>query len=393
MNNLIDIIDYSYLASIQNKLSNKLGVSVVISNLKEDKVGSMTDCTDFCKLINSTKKGSMLCNKSKSRFHKVYTAKSNSMCQCHMGVKNCVHPIMIDDESFGNLVIGQFILEEDCNNNLVDTDKISKLFDIDKSKLDLAVSKIPILSKDNLKKYLNYSELICEFLVQIIMKNKFNNKVNDLEKEISREKLKTLESQINPHFLFNTLNSISRMAFLEDSPNTIEMVYCLSDLLRYTLDEKEDFPTIEREINNIKKYLFIQNIRYKDRLKFNIDIPDKILNFRIPSMILQPILENAIIHGIEPKSIGGTIDIYSEFDNSDIKIIIKDTGVGISTDKLSQIQNNNFINLGIGISNPQNRLNSYFGEGYGLKINSKKNLETTIEIKFPAFTQLSINPI
>lgn len=393
MNNLIDIIDASYLDSIQNKLSNKLGISVVISNFHGDRVGQMTDCNDFCKLINSTKKGSVLCNKSKSRFHKMYNSASSSICQCHMGVKNCVHPIMINNESFGNLIIGQFILEEDYNNNLVDTDKISKLFNIDKSKLDLASSEIPILSKDNLKKYLDYSELVCEFLGQIILKNKFHSKVSYLEEEINKEKLKTLESQINPHFLFNTLNSISRMAFLENSPNTIEMVYCLSDLLRYTLDQKEDFPTIEQEINNIKKYLFIQSVRYRDRLKFNIDISDKILNFRIPSMILQPIVENAIMHGIEPKSMGGTIDIYSEFDGGDIKIIVRDTGVGIENSKLLQIQNNNFTNLGIGLSNPHNRLCSYFGESYGLKVNSKKNVETTVEIKFPTFTQLSINKI
>lgn len=393
MSNLMEVLDTNTLTSIQNKISNALDISVVVADLKGNRIGNMVDCTKFCKLINSSKKGANLCKQSKSRFHKIYNDhKNNNLCECHMGVKNCIYPIVADNDLLGNIVIGQFFIDEDYfNENLIDTDRISKKFDIDKQKLDISISQIPIISMEKVKKILNHGEFIADFLGEMALKNIFHDKIVHLEQELNKENLKTLESQINPHFLFNTLNSISRMALLENSPDTVEMVYCLSDLLRYSLKEKEDFPTIENEIDNVKKYLFIQSIRYKDRLSFDISIPDEILNFRIPSMILQPIVENAIIHGIEPKSSGGNVYICATFNGDDIKIVVKDTGVGISTKKLKELKDNNYQNFGIGTSNPQNRLVSYFGENYGLNIYSTKYIETIVEINIPCFSQLSLN--
>lgn len=392
MSNLVQILSSQFIYKIQDRISDKLGVSVVISSLSGDKFGDMKDCPQFCKLISSSKKGALLCEKSKFRFFKVYPSGETSfICKCHMGVKNCISPIIVNNQLLGNVVIGQFLSEEDKNNNLLDINDISNKFEIDKCKLKDATLNIPILSEKSINTFLGYSELISEFLEEITIKNIFSNKVINLENELANEKLKTLESQINPHFLFNTLNSISRMALLENSPNTLEMIYCLSDLLRYTLDDKESYPTIESEINNLEKYLFIQSIRFKDRFNFNINISEDILKLRIPSMILQPIVENAIVHGVEAKSTLSNIDILGEIENDDVKIIVKDTGVGIPPNKLNQIKINDFSGFGMGISNPQHRLKQYFGENYGLKIDSIENLGTTVEIKFPSFTQLLPN--
>lgn len=388
MSNLIELLSPNYISEIQNEISNKLGVSVIISNFIGDQIGHMKDCTEFCKLINSSQIGAKLCKKSKSRFYKVYSSnKNDSICSCHMGVKNIVKSIAIDEKLLGNVIIGQFMTKDDYN--LLDINMISNKLDIDKSKIEKALSYVPIISENTIDTYFNHIDHIVNYLKEVSMKTIYSKKINNLENEIKKEKLKTLQSQINPHFLFNTLNSISRMALLEDSPNTLEMVYCLSDLLRYTIDKNEEFPTIESEINNIKKYLFIQSIRFKNRLDFNINIDDDILKYRIPAMVLQPIVENAIIHGIEPKSTPSTIDISGEIKGDQIQIIVKDSGVGINDDVLNKLRENDFENFGMGISNPQRRLNHYFGDKFGLNIDSIKNVETTVVINIPSFTQLS----
>lgn len=389
MNNLIELLSPNYISEFQNKISDRLGISVVISNFIGDQIGHMKDCTEFCRLINSTQKGANLCKKSKSRFHKVYSSSKNEcICSCHMGVKNIAKSIVIDDQLVGNVIIGQFITKDDYK--LLDTDKIATKLDIDKSNIENALLHVPIICEKTLYTYLQYVDFIVNYLKEACMKTIYHNEINTLKEEIKKEKLKTLQSQINPHFLFNTLNSISRMALLEDSPNTLEMVYCLSDLLRYTIDKYEEFPTIESEISNIEKYLFIQSIRYKNRLDFNIDIDNEILKYRIPAMILQPIVENAIVHGIEPKSTHSTIDITGRIKDNRIQIIIKDSGVGIDDERLNKIKDNNFKDFGMGISNPHQRIKHYFGDNFGLNIDSIKNVETTVEINIPAFTQLSL---
>lgn len=112
---------------------------------------------------------------------------------------------------------------------------------------------------------------------------------------------KALQSKVNPHFLFNTLNTIAGMALMENSQNTADLIYALSDLLRYGIKNSEDMVEIGAELESIRKYLFIESVRYSDKLSYDIKISDEILKYKVPVMTLQPIIENAIIHGLEPK--------------------------------------------------------------------------------------------
>jgi sensor histidine kinase YesM len=203
-----------------------------------------------------------------------------------------------------------------------------------------------------------------------------------LEKKIIELEAKNMSLVINPHFLFNTLNCIARIAYFEHSHTTEELIYCLSDLLRYNLKQNDQLHTIASEIDNIEKYLYIQKVRFKNRLEYNIDVPEKIKAYRIPNMVIQPIVENALIHGITPKRDGGKINIYAEEFEKEIVISIEDNGSGFSKDVLDKIQQSE-NKSGLGFRSTDKRLKRSYGECYGLEIVKSDFSGSTVAIKIP----------
>ena len=193
---------------------------------------------------------------------------------------------------------------------------------------------------------------------------------------------------MNPHFLFNSLNIIARLAFLEGAEETEEMVHSLSDLLRYSL-RKEEIVTLGEELEYMKDYIKIHKARFGERIEFIIDVDEDLLSYKIPFMSLQPLVENAIIHGLEPQDESGRIEILSE--ETEDKLIIKviDDGVGIEQDKIREIiearerKVTETHTSSMGINNVHQRLKHYYGSKYGVKIYSNKGEGTEVKISFP----------
>jgi len=396
---LKDLIDEKLLVNAQKKMCKLLNFSIVTIDADGNVFGEMVSSTPFFQLICSTNKGVTFCEKYKFIFNeKVLKDRKCQVYDCHMGIKNCIAPIIVDDVFLGSVIIGQFFSESEIfKKNNFNVKRLSKELELPEDKMQEAIMKIPVASEENILNFLECCEFLSNYFTEVATKIVTEKKLlhqtqEKLKFEDKAEKaiLKTLGAQINPHFLFNTLNSITRMAFLENSPNTEEMIYCLSDLLRYTLKQNEEFPTIDSELENIKKYLFIQSIRFGDRIKYDIDVPNELLSYRIPAMVLQPIVENAIIHGLEPKVEGGTICISGEIIDNNINIIVKDTGIGISSRKIKELLNADTKNpVGLGVYNSHQRLNTYFGHDYGLNIYSEENVKTKVEIFLPCFKELT----
>lgn len=242
-----------------------------------------------------------------------------------------------------------------------------------------------------------------------IMSNSINNMVKDLneksliEKKLHEEELENiknnqllkearflaLQSQINPHFLFNTLNTISRVITFSRPNEAIKLIDALSTIARYNLGNASNYVALSDEINITREYVFIQQYRFGKRI--NVDFKYDNINLSevlIPRFTLQPLVENAIIHGLEPKEEGGRlrIKVYVHDDNAVIKII--DNGVGISKERIESIMSlKEEKKVGhtssIGISNVLNRLIIFCGNKNCLEIRSKIGLGTVIEIKMP----------
>jgi len=216
-----------------------------------------------------------------------------------------------------------------------------------------------------------------------------NLEISNLLKETE---LKALQSQINPHFLFNTLSCIANTALIEGAEETCDLLESVSDLLRYNLRRIDKEVKLEDEIQNLKTYIFIQKARYKNRVNFELYIEDEsLLQLPIPCLTLQPIVENAFIHGIEKREKPGrvTVSIY-ENDNR-VVIEISDTGVGmdektvqaILSDEDSEESNLKGHTTGIGIKNVIKRIKLFYGVNDIIRIESAVNVGTNIILSLP----------
>ena len=176
-------------------------------------------------------------------------------------------------------------------------------------------------------------------------------------RELEKARYKALQSQINPHFLFNTLNIISRTALFEEANSTVDLIDNLASIFRYTLEYHDDV-TIEKELQFVREYLTIQQFRFADRLDFSIHCPEEFNEVKIPPLVIQPFVENAMIHGLEPKVEGGRVEIVVSKEGRRLIIQITDTGVGIESSKLNLIQFDGKQH--IGVKNISDRLKHYY---------------------------------
>ena len=198
-----------------------------------------------------------------------------------------------------------------------------------------------------------------------------------------REKaeLKALQSQINPHFLFNAINTIVSFCRI-DIGKAKQLLINLGDYFRNTLSNDDDFVNIETELSHVNAYLAIEKARFDEKLKIEVDLDEKV-DCLLPQLTLQPIVENAIKHGLIPKKNGGTIIIKAEKINTETHITIEDTGVGIDEKIIEQLYNNKLQDGKIGLSNVHNRLKSIYGKEYGLNISNRKTGGTLVKIIIP----------
>jgi two-component system LytT family sensor kinase len=202
-------------------------------------------------------------------------------------------------------------------------------------------------------------------------------KLVEQEQLLMKARLEALSSQINPHFLFNTLNSVSSL--IRTNPDQARaVVYKLSSILRRLLRKHENFSPLGDELSFIDDYLAIEMVRFGDKLRFEKDISPETLGMLVPSMLLQPLVENSIRHGLSGKLDGGMIRIRSHADNGRIRLAVEDDGVGIPEAKLATL-----LEQGIGVSNVNERLKVLFGGDYRMFVDSRPEGGTRIEIEIP----------
>lgn len=204
---------------------------------------------------------------------------------------------------------------------------------------------------------------------------------NYVEKLKKREiELKFLQAQINPHFLYNTLDSIKNEIELDEQQNAVNMVVSLADLFRISVSKGSEFITWEEELHHAVAYLKIMDIRFGSEIELKWDIDLNINSYYTLKVILQPLLENAIRHGLQEKRGSKRLCIRAKIENANIHVAIEDNGVGMKHESLVQIRNDN---TGIGLKNVKNRIRHYYGTEYGIHFISQPGVGTVVELKLP----------
>ena len=207
------------------------------------------------------------------------------------------------------------------------------------------------------------------------------------EKELEL-KIEVLQAQINPHFLYNTLDTIVWLAEAGQKEQVVSMVQTLSDFFRASLNSGKDIVSLEGECRHITSYLQIQQVRYQDILTYDVDIPEEIANCKIPKITLQPLVENALYHGIKNKRGKGRIVVTGRREKDKCVIRVEDNGIGMTKERLNQVRgglttkiedSNDFY----GLYNVNERIRLKFGEEYGLSIDSVLQEGTCVEVWLP----------
>lgn len=305
--------------------------------------------------------------------------------RCRCGLLELSYSLSGEDGSLGTILCGHFLLEGDIESEKVPED-------------------VPVLSQAQFNALCRYigltgnkiASLVDHLNVRRQLEGQqktfldFMKKQREMEAELKEAKLLALQYQVNPHFLFNSLNTIARVALIEGDKHTEKLVSALARLMRYSLYQVKSSVTLEEEVKTVTDYLMIQETRFQGRLSHRIDVESSILMAKMPCMILQPLVENACQHGLEPTKRGGIISIQGWLENGNVFLEVVDNGVGMSQKqqksifKLEEIHSTKGGQVsGLGMNNVLKRLQYYFGSDCAWDIYSVPNKGTTLQLSFP----------
>ena len=255
------------------------------------------------------------------------------------------------------------------------------------AKGDLVGEPIEIQSNDELRLLGDAFNHMRSNIHGLVKEIKDQSELDQLLKEME---LKHLQNQINPHFLFNTLNTISKMAYLEDAHSTSRLIDSVAALLRHSLGEIDQKVTLKDEVGIVEDYFRIQKTRFSERIQFVTQIDESCLGIEIPRLTLQPLVENAFIHGIEEREEGGIITIHVEQTSDFVIVEVSDDGEGIEPEKIEQLlsldrRSDEPIghSTGIGLTNVIRRLQLFYKKSDVVEIESEKGYWTTVRLRLP----------
>lgn len=400
--NIKDFIDIEILQDIQDQFSIATGIASVTVDQKGKPITVRSNFSHFCSIVRGNEETKKKCHQCDAHGGLQATIAGNPhLYKCHMGIIDFAVPITVQDNYLGAILAGQVRIEEDDNNIpsiIGESDyKIENNPDLLKAYNELTVTsyeKIQAAAK-MMHGIINY--IVEKEYVNLIQEELNSNNLklmetitvkSELERSLKEAELKALRAQINPHFLFNVLNTIGRLALIENAEKTENMIYSFSDMMRYTLKKTaNETVSLKEEITHVSNYLSIQKLRLGSRLNYEINIPEEYYEIDCPFMTIQPLVENSINYVIEKKNEGGTIVIEAKAEGENIILSISDDGEGMDQSTINDTLDGTIYkkngNSGIGIYNVHKRLMYYFGSERGLKIVSSTGNGTKVLITIP----------
>lgn len=236
-------------------------------------------------------------------------------------------------------------------------------------------------------------DLARDFNIMIARIKELVQRSAEEQEEKRKSELLALQNQITPHFLYNTLDSVIWMAESKQHEEVVHMVSSLARLLRLSITRGDELVSIRDEMEHIRSYLTIQKLRYRDKLDFRIDVDQDIARLQVPKVILQPLVENAIYHGIKNKETGGCVTVSGSIRDRTVCLQVADDGIGMTTGQRESILRTPVPPSGtdsprrrhsrVGVYNVNERIKLYFGTGYGLTFHTNNGSGTVVEIRLP----------
>ncbi|GEN36555.1 MULTISPECIES: sensor histidine kinase [Aneurinibacillus] len=401
---LRDIVDVEVLQEVQDRFSDATGLAVIIGDEQGRPITVPSNFTSFCTYIRSCPEGLSRCILSDEKVGIMAAQEERPVIhRCHSGLVDLAAPIIHDGRYLGAILCGQVLITENEAEQLAAIHRSVSGLPLDQTKLAESLRQVARQDKKKVSAIAELLFLTANYIIKMIAEQVAQQELNEktqklveelrvraeLEKTLQDIELKMLQSQMNPHFLFNTLNTISRLAYLEGAEKTQEITYSLSRILRYNLRKIDKLVPLEEELEYIHHYLFIQKTRYRDRLRFECDIDPELERMPIPLLTLQPLIENAIVHGFEPEGKPMTIRVRGEYAKGTVRFTVEDNGQGMPParlrDMLSTVHGRDTGHTtGIGLYNIHRRLQYEFGPNYGITgMKSEPGKGVSITITLP----------
>ena len=387
------VVETSKLQEIQDRFAKIMRVGSIITTVDGDPITRPSHFSDFCLAMRTLPENERRCFYSDATGGaRALKARRVILYRCPHGLLDMACPIIVENKHVGVLLCGQVRLSHYSEQQL---DQI-----IEKYWVDVEPRRYPLLRKlftateqvDRriIRKVMDFLQLVTSHIVDMcerflternllqrgIAFAQMQRNKEAMERSIKQTQLKSLESQLNPHFMFNTLNIVSRLALFENAPRTQELTVQFSEYLRYVLQQQSQRGLIplEMEVDCIRRYLNIYQTRLGSRLQYRIEIDPDTTTCLVPFMFLQPLVENAILHGIEPLPQGGEVSIRSHKERTTLLIEIHDNGTGFDS---------HAAQYGIGLKNVMQRIELYYNARGHVHIDSANGTGTQIRVSIP----------
>lgn len=394
---LDELIETIHLQPIVDRFSRSVSLPVTLTNTLGNQLTEQKNLPEFCKLCYRMQAGDCyLCSESA----RANDSNEPGVYNCRYGVASIKASIVVNERLLGYLGCGYGL------NNIQmpwAEDVIKSYFPPEHhEKAQIAYSDLSVLSRNHVVSAAETISLVTASLVQLIIFSAREKQMNayrlklSLEKQIQAElesslnevKLKFLESQVNPHFLFNALNTIAQMAVMEGATTVSSLTYALSNLLRSSLGKNNSLIMVREELEYVNDYLFIQKARFPSRFETKIDIKDEVMQVEVPFMMLMVLVENSIIHGFSDIRWPGHLHIKGYFEGDSVVFEVIDNGTGVPEEIINQVRKIHEEGFstgpkGIGLKNIYNRLEHFFRGQFSLDIRRHEEKGTKVTIKIP----------
>lgn len=305
-----------------------------------------------------------------SPFFLMMTVPLSEVLQDHLVIRNVTITVIIL-----TFLLCAFLSVVFAANVLGPLQKLRSLMgDLEKGNFDV---RFRVTSRDEVAMLGHRFNKMSERLKELIQKV-YTMRIKQKEAE-----LKALQAQIHPHFLYNTLDTIYWMSRMENAPQSSQLVQALSKLFRSSLSGGDEMTTVQEEVRHLKHYMTIQKARYEDSIHFSVQVDDHVQQCRTVRLTLQPLVENAIFHGIEPTGRKGKVDVWIRREKDDLIFDVIDNGRGIDLEKVYRLMRSEEQRGRFGIKNVHERIQLYFGESYGLTFEHNENTGTKVRVRQP----------
>lgn len=387
-----ETVDIEKLDELLRSFARLFQVGVCLLTPKGRKV-ILVSVSEFCDYVHSIRKGKAICDACDKRALRTSLKQGDiHIYTCSNGLTDLCAPLHINGRLAGFLASGQVQpgLTGDAELEAISRRWTFVRNDEERAFLMEKYRQLPVMDETELKRALEIIRLLstqivelCEInlarqkiLEQSLLLSQQRQKSAGMEHALHRAQLKALRSQINPHFLFNSLNCIARLALFEAADRTVEMTEQLADYLRYTLQEQGEHGLVSlgEELQCVRSYLAIYRVRFGDRLSFFIKEDPEVRECLVPFMLIQPLAENALIHGLEPSLREGRLLLTAKKDGDAIHVVLRDNGVGFKASGFRE---------GMGLANVRKRLSLYYGESASLDVRSVPCGGTRVELRLP----------